>query len=178
MRLLFRDASARPFANVAMRSLPDRIAAHAFARGILICPEGRSEEHLALTSDGRLPRTITSIGDAGLFFLSSDPGLRRFHTWLNIFHAEEPHPDPRQRWDTTWTLTTPEALAAFDLTGRNYGRVTDVAGTYLVRSRMVDACESPGDDYYVPPGLVLEVTMLDPTSGQPTGNRWWDFLDP
>lgn len=90
-------------------------------------------------------------------------------------HAETPHPGPGPGWDDTWTLEPANAWAVFDHRGTNHGRVTDVAGSYLVRSRILDGCEDPGDESYVAPGWFLEVTMLDPASRQPVNARWWGF---
>lgn len=158
-----------------VRPLPSRFSSAVFSRGILVCPESESGRYLASVPSERVPRSVTRIGEAGLFHVSKDPGPRRFHTWLDVRHAETPHAGPGPTWDDSWTLAPTDALAVFDHKGTCHGHVTDVAGTYLVRSRILDGSESPDDEFYVAPGWFLEVTMLDPVSAQPVNARWWGF---
>jgi hypothetical protein len=168
LRRFARDYSSR---GDTVTSLPGSFTSDTFNRGILVCPEGRAVALLGQVTEPRVS-SLVRVGTAGMLWAgeTSDPrGPRQ----VIVLHANEVLDGP-PGWDKSWTIVTAEPLAVHDLDGRPFGAVTSEAGTFLCRSRLVSGCERPGDEWYTPDGWVLEVVMLQPSTGTPRPDRWWE----
>lgn len=145
-----------------------------FAAGALLCPRGQAAAVLAALPSARRSRTVTVVGNTALAYLTAPAQGGRVPQRVNIEHAMYPHPGPGALWATESDLVIDEPLALYDLTGKEHGLVAPHGGRYFIRTRLLESFEVPGDPDFVPAGWLIEITVLDPRSGEPIPDAWWD----